>query len=73
VSLAIVFGLVQWSVLQLLFGVSPEMAARTSEAAPRLVGTAVAVGALIGWLVPTMHRTRKFSAKAQTRTASAVP
>jgi hypothetical protein len=36
VSLAIVFGLVQWSVLQLLFGVSPEMAARTSEAGATL-------------------------------------
>ena len=29
-----------------------------SEAAPRIVGTAVAVGACIGWLVPTMHRSR---------------
>ena len=29
-----------------------------AEAAPRIVGTAIAVGACIGWLVPTMHRTR---------------
>ena len=48
----------QWSVLQLLAGGSPEAAARLAEAAPRIVGTAIAVGACIGWLVPTMHRSR---------------
>jgi hypothetical protein len=58
VSMAVALGLLQWSVLQLLAGVSPEMAARLSDAAPRMVGTAVAVGACIGWLVPTMHRSR---------------
>ena len=57
-SLAIALGLAQWSVLQLLAGASPEAAARLAEAAPRIVGTAIAVGACIGWLVPTMHRTR---------------
>jgi hypothetical protein len=57
-SLAIALGLVQWSVLQLLAGGSPESAARLAEAAPRIVGTAIAVGACIGWLVPTMHRSR---------------
>jgi hypothetical protein len=57
-SMAVALGLVQWSVLQLLAGASPEMAERLSEAAPRMVGTAMAVGACIGWLVPTMHRSR---------------
>lgn len=60
-SLAAVLGVAQWGVLQLLAGASPEMAARLADAAPRIVGTAVAVGACIGWLVPTMHRTRNRS------------
>jgi hypothetical protein len=58
VAMAVALGLVQWSVLQLLSGISPEMAARLGDAAPRMVGTAAAVGACIGWLVPTMHRSR---------------
>jgi len=57
-SLAVALGLAQWCVLQLLLGSSPEMAARLGDAAPRMVATAVAVGACIGWLVPTMHRSR---------------
>jgi len=57
-SLADALGLAQWCVLQLLLGSSPEMAARLGDAAPRMVATAVAVGACIGWLVPTMHRSR---------------
>jgi hypothetical protein len=57
-SIAIALGLVQWCVLQLLAGTSPDLAARLADAAPRMVVTAVAVGACIGWLVPTMHRSR---------------
>jgi len=60
-SLALALGVVQWTVLQILAGASPEAAARYMEAMPRMVATAVAVGACIGWLVPTMHRSRNRS------------
>ncbi|MCE9659424.1 MAG: hypothetical protein K8R60_12755 [Burkholderiales bacterium] len=57
-ALALVLGVIQWTVLQILIGASPEAAARFGDAVPRMMVTAVAVGACIGWLVPAMHRAR---------------
>jgi hypothetical protein len=66
-SLALALGVIQWTMLEILTGPSSDASARLIAAAPGIVGTAAAVGAFIGWLVPNMHRSRN-----RTRSEAAV-
>jgi hypothetical protein len=58
VSMAAVFAVLQWTVVQFLGARSAEEAARLAVALPQMMATATTIGALIGWLVPHLHRTR---------------
>jgi hypothetical protein len=61
-TLAVVFGVLIWTVIQLLaMGMPPEGAARFLGATPRMLTTAVIIGACIGWFVPHLYRSRSRS------------
>ena len=61
-TLAVLFGVLIWTVIQLLaMGMPPEGAARFLGATPRMMTTAVIIGACIGWFVPYLYRSRSRS------------
>ncbi|MEF7617584.1 hypothetical protein V4F39_26985 [Aquincola sp. MAHUQ-54] len=56
-ALAAVFGLLQWTVLQLFAAVMPaDRVARLLESTARMIFTSVLIGGAIGWYVPHMCR-----------------
>lgn len=58
-SLAIVFSVMSWAVVQLLAaGKSPAEAARLLSAMPQMIATSAVIGSCIGWFVPHLYRTR---------------
>jgi hypothetical protein len=58
-ALAVTFGVLQWTVAQLLIGIVPDAAAAKFKAkTPQMVITASVIGACIGFLVPSLYRSK---------------